>query len=187
MALTQCLRTCDAYWSLCCQTLVTALGIDSTSGPQLGASWFLSHPMSLKLILLSNTKTMINYRHGVINLLSKCITCFISVIDSAVYVFLNFDSWIYSERNDLYSYGLIQSLEKKCTTSEGCSSQRSGFYGREKHMVNWMAPVPPACTPLAPTANPQGPAPLLCRGRRGWHGVWEQVFHLLSAPFCDVP
>lgn len=53
---------------------------------------FLSHPMSLKLILLSNTKVMINYRHGVINLLSKCITCFISVIDSAVYVFLNFDS-----------------------------------------------------------------------------------------------
>lgn len=48
--------------------------------------------MSLKLILLSNTKTMIDYRHGVINLLSKGITCFISVIDSAVYVFLNFDS-----------------------------------------------------------------------------------------------
>lgn len=71
---------------------LTSAVLISASGPQLGGAWFLSHPMSFKLILLSSTKTTVSYRHEVNTLLSICIKHFVSIMDFLLYVFLNFGS-----------------------------------------------------------------------------------------------
>ena len=74
--------------------LVVALGIDFYFRTTVRWCLVFNPPsvFEINFILLSDTKTVMNYRHGVINLLSKCITYFISATDSTLYVFLNTDS-----------------------------------------------------------------------------------------------